>query len=65
MIDNRIEFKRFVNKRADIDELKIVKSLSTKFLNFLNKEETIESLNFFHTLGNSSQKIQTEDLQKY
>ena len=58
MIDNKIEFKRFINERADIDELKIVKSLSTKFLNFLNKEETIERLKFFHTLGNSSQKIQ-------
>ena len=53
-----IEFKRFVNKKADPEELKIVKSLSKKFFLYLNKKETIEKLKSFHTLGNSSQKIQ-------
>ena len=53
-----IEFKRFVNKKADPEELKIVKSLSKKFFLYLNKKETVEKLKSFHTLGNSSQKIQ-------
>ena len=52
-----IEFKRFVNKKADPEELKIVKSLSKKFFLYLNKKETVEKLKSFHTLGNSSQKI--------
>ena len=53
-----IEFKRFVNKKADPEELKIVKSLSKKFFLYLNEKETVEKLKSFHTLGNSSQKIQ-------
>ena len=53
-----IEISRFTNKKADADELKIVRKLSNKLFGYLNKEETFKKLKSLHTKGNSSQKIQ-------
>ena len=40
-----IEFKRFVNKKTDPEELKIVKSISKKF--FIYRELNMSSAIFF------------------
>ena len=55
---NKILFKRYEKKSANKVELKVVKSISNKFLNYLNKQETIKKLNDFNIKGNKSQKIQ-------
>ncbi len=53
-----IAFKCYENKNANISELKIVRSISNKFLFHLNKKETIKELENINVLGNKSQQIQ-------